>query len=71
MTQGLDTTGKLMEAAVTYPDGSLVAFGLNSDGTYSPPEGRYATLTATTSGSTVTGYTLVGRRAAPPTSSGT
>ncbi|MFC0540716.1 polymorphic toxin-type HINT domain-containing protein [Kutzneria chonburiensis] len=29
---------------VTYPDGQQVRFGLNPDGTYAPPQGRYATL---------------------------
>ena len=59
VTQGLDTTGALVEAGVTYPDGSLVAFGYNSGGSYSPPEGRYATLTATTNSSgAVTSYAM-------------
>ncbi|MGH3279312.1 MAG: DUF6531 domain-containing protein, partial [Trebonia sp.] len=31
---------------VTYPDGEQVAFGINADGTtYTPPQGRYGTLT--------------------------
>lgn len=55
VTQVLDAKGSVSEAVVTYPDGQQVAFGLNADGSYSPPEGRYATLTYT-SGS---GYSLV------------
>ena len=35
---------------VTYPDGEEVAFGLNADGSYSPPPGRFATLAAVTGG---------------------
>ncbi|MFI9388969.1 polymorphic toxin-type HINT domain-containing protein [Kutzneria sp. NPDC052558] len=30
---------------VTYADGQQVRFGLNPDGSYAPPEGRYASLT--------------------------
>jgi hypothetical protein len=40
-------------AVVTYPEGEQVAFGENLDGSYSPPQGRYASL-AYASGS----YTL-------------
>ncbi len=40
---------------VTYPDGEDVAFGLNPNGTsYSPPPGRYATLTPISGGFTLT-----------------
>ena len=39
---------------VTYPDGSEIGFGKNSDGTFSPPLGRFATFVAVTAG----GYTL-------------
>jgi RHS repeat-associated protein len=37
-----DNSGNVV---VTYPDGQQVRFGLNPDGTYAPPDGRYATLT--------------------------
>ncbi len=39
---------------MTYPDGSLVGFGKNYNGSFSAPQGRYATLTAVTGG-----YSLV------------
>jgi large repetitive protein len=39
---------------VTYPDGEEVGFGLNANGSYSPPPGRYATLTAVSGGFTLT-----------------
>ena len=29
---------------VTYPDGEEVGFGLNSDGSYSSPQGRFSTF---------------------------
>ncbi|MFC0433664.1 polymorphic toxin-type HINT domain-containing protein [Kutzneria buriramensis] len=37
-----DNSGNVV---VTYPDGQQVRFGLNPDGTYAPPDGRYASLT--------------------------
>ena len=46
-------SGTLTSVTVTYPGGSQVGFGKNSNGTFSPPSGRFATL-ATVSG----GYTL-------------
>lgn len=50
-TQVLSAAGKVTEAVVTYPDGQQVAFGLDADGTtYSPPEGRYASLTFSSNG---------------------
>jgi RHS repeat-associated protein len=47
-----DGTGNVV---ITYPNGQTVRFGLNHDGTFTPPQGRYATLTPTGT----TGYTLV------------
>jgi RHS repeat-associated protein len=41
-------------AVVTYPDGEQVAFGENLDGSYSPPQGRYATLTYASGSYTLT-----------------
>ncbi|MFC7279966.1 LamG-like jellyroll fold domain-containing protein [Paractinoplanes rhizophilus] len=62
-TQKLDAAGAVRTVVVTYPNGSEVAFGRNNDGTFTPPSGRYATFTAQTSGSTVTGYTLTDKDA--------
>ncbi|HEY2672806.1 MAG TPA: LamG-like jellyroll fold domain-containing protein, partial [Rugosimonospora sp.] len=39
---------------VTYPDGSEVAYGRNADGTFTPPQGRFATFAAVSGG----GFTL-------------
>jgi RHS repeat-associated protein len=47
-----DGTGNVV---VTYPNGQAVRFGRNADGTFTAPQGRYATLTPTGT----TGYTLV------------
>lgn len=47
-------TGAVTGVVVTYPDGSEVGFGKNSDGSFSPPEGRFATLKAVTGGYTLT-----------------
>jgi hypothetical protein len=53
-TQVLDADGNIVEVVVTYPDGSQVPYGYNADGTYSPPQGQFATVKFV-SGS---GYTL-------------
>src|SRR5918999_2431538 len=42
-----DGTGN---AVVTYPDGQQVRFAKNTDGSFSPPPGRYATFAALTGG---------------------
>ncbi|HUN33682.1 MAG TPA: LamG-like jellyroll fold domain-containing protein [Trebonia sp.] len=48
-------SGSTATEVVTYPDGSQVAFGLNSSGTsYTSAEGRFATFAAVSSG----GFTL-------------
>ncbi|WP_157495360.1 LamG-like jellyroll fold domain-containing protein [Kutzneria sp. 744] len=39
---------------VTYPDGSEVGYGKNSDGTYSPSPGRFATFKSITNGYSLT-----------------
>jgi RHS repeat-associated protein len=39
---------------VTYPDGSEVAYGRNADGTFAPPQGRFATFAGVSGG----GFTL-------------
>ena len=55
VTNGLtDAAGNVDTVDVTYPDGSQVGFGKNYNGSFSAPQGRYATLTAVTGG-----YTLV------------
>ena len=55
VTNGLtDAAGNVDTVDATYPDGSQVGFGKNYNGTFSAPQGRYATLTAVTGG-----YTLV------------
>ncbi|MCX4609675.1 LamG-like jellyroll fold domain-containing protein [Streptomyces mirabilis] len=51
-----DSTGAVVSVNVTYPDGSQVGFGKNADGSFTPPPGRWASLTATTSPA---GYKLV------------
>jgi hypothetical protein len=47
-------TGALASVTVTYPDGAQVGFGKNSNGTFSPPSGRFATLASVSGG----GYML-------------
>ncbi|MFC1438200.1 LamG-like jellyroll fold domain-containing protein [Streptacidiphilus sp. N1-10] len=49
-----DTGGAVASVQVTYPDGSVVGFGKNSDGSYSPPSGRFATFKPVTGGYTLT-----------------
>jgi hypothetical protein len=58
VSQVLDTTGSVVEAAVRYPDGQLVSFGLDSDGDYVASGGLYATLVSYACSSTVEGYQL-------------
>lgn len=45
----VDASGNAHTVNVTYPDGQEVAFGVNADGSFTPPPGRYAEL-ATASG---------------------
>lgn len=49
-----NTAGAVTSVTVTYPDGSQVGFGKNSDGTYAPPSGRFATFKPATTGYTLT-----------------
>jgi large repetitive protein len=49
-----DAAGHVDTVNVTYPDGEQVGFGQNSNGSFTAPQGRYATLAAVTGG----GYTL-------------
>lgn len=39
-----DSTGAVQSVVVTYPDGSEVGYGKNLDGSFSPPQGRFATF---------------------------
>ncbi|GAB3143529.1 hypothetical protein GCM10027290_19980 [Micromonospora sonneratiae] len=49
-TEQRDATGALQTVVVTYPGGQDVAFGRNTDGSFAPPLGRFATFTAVTGG---------------------
>ncbi|MEV6345208.1 LamG-like jellyroll fold domain-containing protein [Actinoplanes sp. NPDC051851] len=53
-TERYDTTGAVQTVVVTYPNGSEVAFGRNTDGTFTAPSGRYAVFTKQTTGYTLT-----------------
>jgi len=53
----------LQNLLITYPSGQELAFGRNADGGFAPAPGRFATLTETKNGSTVTGYTLTDKDA--------
>jgi len=53
----------LQNMVITYPTGQELAFGRNADGTFAPASGRFATLTETKNGTTVTGYTLTDKDA--------
>ncbi|MGW5658681.1 LamG-like jellyroll fold domain-containing protein [Streptomyces sp. NPDC003758] len=55
VTEQKNASGTLTGVVMTYPDGSEVGFGKNSDGTFSAPSGRFAMLRSVTS---PTGYTL-------------
>jgi len=49
-----DSSGSTQTMVVTYPDGQQVGFGKNTNGSFTAPEGRYATLAAVTGGYTLT-----------------
>jgi RHS repeat-associated protein len=49
-----NAAGAVTSVTVRYPDGSEVGFGLNSNGTYAPPAGRFATFNKVTGGYTLT-----------------
>ena len=49
-----DQTGAVTSVQVTYPDGSVVGYGKNSDGSFSPPQGRFATFKSVTGGYSLT-----------------
>ena len=48
------SSGATATEVVTYPDGEQVGFGLNSNGSYTAPPGRYATLRSVSGGFTLT-----------------
>ncbi|MER7753210.1 LamG-like jellyroll fold domain-containing protein [Kitasatospora sp. NPDC097643] len=60
VTEQTDPGGTQTGVVVTYPDGSAVGFGRNADDTFSPPQGRFATLARST---TPGGYTLTDKSA--------
>jgi hypothetical protein len=53
-TEQYSASGAVASVVVTYPDGSEVGYGKNSDGSFSAPQGRFATLRPVSGG----GYTL-------------
>jgi RHS repeat-associated protein len=53
-TEQYNPAGAVSSVVVTYPDGSDVGYGKNSSGTFSPPQGRFATLRSVTGGYTLT-----------------
>ncbi|MEV5752124.1 LamG-like jellyroll fold domain-containing protein [Actinoallomurus sp. NPDC052308] len=48
------SSGAVTAVRVTYPDGSEVGYGKNSDGSFSPPQGRFAIFKSVTGGYTLT-----------------
>ncbi|UXY20240.1 LamG domain-containing protein [Streptomyces cynarae] len=53
-TEQYTASGAVSSVYVTYPDGSEVGYGKNSDGTFTPGNGRFATFTSVTGGYTLT-----------------
>ncbi|MFJ8136846.1 LamG-like jellyroll fold domain-containing protein [Streptomyces sp. NPDC096013] len=53
-TEQYSAAGAVTSVNVTYPDGSQVGYGKNSDGTFAPGTGRWATFTTVSAG----GYSL-------------
>ncbi|SCD50642.1 intein C-terminal splicing region [Streptomyces sp. TverLS-915] len=53
-TEQYTPAGAVAAVNVTYPDGSQVGYGKNSDGTFTPGSGRFATFKAVTGGYTLT-----------------
>ncbi|MCP2323337.1 RHS repeat-associated protein [Hamadaea flava] len=62
-TQVKDFAGTLQTVSVRYPTGQEVAFGRNSDGSFTAPMGRYAVFKPILSGTTVVGYSLTDKDA--------
>ncbi|MER6978251.1 LamG-like jellyroll fold domain-containing protein, partial [Streptomyces carpinensis] len=53
-TEQYTASGAVSSVVVTYPDGSQVGYGKNSDGTFTPGNGRFATFKSVTGGYTLT-----------------
>ncbi|WP_316743236.1 LamG-like jellyroll fold domain-containing protein [Streptomyces sp. MK7] len=53
-TEQYTASGAVSSVYVTYPDGSEVGYGKNSDGTFTPGSGRFATFKSVTGGYTLT-----------------
>ncbi|MDF3301636.1 LamG-like jellyroll fold domain-containing protein [Streptomyces tropicalis] len=53
-TEQYNASGAVTSVVVTYPDGSQVGYGKNSDGTFTPGNGRFATFKTVTGGYTLT-----------------
>ncbi|GKQ33691.1 LamG-like jellyroll fold domain-containing protein [Streptomyces sp. A012304] len=53
-TEQYTASGAVADVQVTYPDGSQAGYGRNSDGTFTPGSGRFATFKAVTGGYTLT-----------------
>ncbi|MFJ4734458.1 LamG-like jellyroll fold domain-containing protein [Streptomyces sp. NPDC088770] len=53
-TEQYTASGAVASVVVTYPDGSQVGYGKNSDGTFTPGNGRFATFKTVTGGYTLT-----------------
>jgi len=53
-TEQYTASGAVASVNVTYPDGSQVGYGKNSDGTFTPGNGRFATFKTITGGYSLT-----------------
>ncbi|OAH14145.1 LamG-like jellyroll fold domain-containing protein [Streptomyces jeddahensis] len=53
-TEQYTASGAVSSVYVTYPDGSQVGYGKNSDGTFTPGNGRFATFKSITGGYSLT-----------------
>ncbi|MER5181772.1 LamG-like jellyroll fold domain-containing protein [Streptomyces sp. NPDC002896] len=53
-TEQYTASGAVSSVYVTYPDGSQVGYGKNSDGTFTPGNGRFATFKSVTGGYSLT-----------------
>ncbi|MFE9765900.1 LamG-like jellyroll fold domain-containing protein [Streptomyces sp. NPDC005808] len=53
-TEQYTASGAVSSVNVTYPDGSQVGYGKNSDGTFTPGNGRFATFKTVTGGYSLT-----------------
>ncbi|MDJ0383208.1 LamG-like jellyroll fold domain-containing protein [Streptomyces sp. G-G2] len=53
-TEQYDSAGAVGSVQVTYPDGSVIGYGRNSDGSFTAPQGRFATFKSITGGYSLT-----------------